>query len=128
MAIEKPSSIEKSPFRSKKWDELVNGRDFQPSHAPILATLCYWYEVLETCMNDLDIGGEIQVAYSNDMGDVKELPQVGTMKKASAEIRALSKQLDINDDIKEEKPKETKLYVFQEKRLSKAKNKGRATA
>lgn len=126
--LEKPSSITKSPFRSKKWDELVNGRDFQPSHAPILATLCYWYEVLETCMNDLDIGGEIQVAYSNDMGDVKELPQVGTMKKASAEIRALSKQLDINDDIKEEKPKETKLYVFQEKRKSKAKNQARASA
>ena len=32
------------------------------------------------------------------MGDIKALPQIATMKQASAEIRALNKQLGIMDE------------------------------
>ena len=124
MALDKPSSIKKSEFRSAKWDEITKGRDFKPSDAPVLSLLCYWYEVLETCMDDLDYDGEMQVAYANKIGDVKQMPQISTMKTASSEIRALNKQLGINDESNvDEKPKkEAKVYVFQQKRQAKAKN------
>lgn len=127
MDIEKPRSVEASEYRSSKWDELVAGRSFKQSDAPVLALLCQWYEVLDKCMDDIDIGGGIQVAYQNDMGDIKALPQLATMKQASAEIRALNKQLGIDDEARvDKKPKETKLYVFQQNRQSKAANIRRA--
>lgn len=50
------------------------------------------------CMSDIDVGGGVQVAYQNDVGDIKALPQLSTMKQASAEIRQLNKQLGIDDE------------------------------
>ncbi len=101
MPLDKPPSIEGDSFKSAKWDEITEGRGFSPSDAPALALLCQWYAVVERCMSDLDFGdGLPQVAYSNDMGDVKAMPQLSTMKQASAEIRALNKQLGINDEHK----------------------------
>lgn len=121
--IEKPESIANSPFKSKKWDELIEGRTFQPSDAPALTLLCQWYEVIEKCMDDISYNGNIQVAYQNDLGDIKAFPQLATMKQASAEIRALNKQLGINDEAQQQdKPKETKLYAIQTLRRAKAKN------
>lgn len=123
MALIKPDSVASSSKRSAKWDELVTGRSFTQADAPILALLCQWYEVLDKCMEDIDIGGGIQVAYQNDMGDIKALPQLATMKQASAEIRALNKQLGISDEA-HDKPqrKEAKLHVIQANRMSRAKN------
>ena len=40
----------------------------------------------------------MQVAYQNDAGDIKALPQLFTMKQASAEVRALSRRLRISDE------------------------------
>ena len=115
MTLKKPRSVELSPFRSAKWDELIEGRNFQPAQIPQLTLLVQWYEVIEKCMDDLTDGGEIQVAYANNIGDVKALPQLSTMKQASAEIRALNKQLGINDEVTtEEKPRgAVPLYVIQ---------------
>ena len=90
--LRKPADISRNKFRSKKWDEIVAGRNFRSCDIPIIKTLCYWYEIQDRCMADLEYDGELRVAYSNDLGDVREMPQVGTMKKASAEIRALNKQ------------------------------------
>lgn len=95
MALEKPRSVADSPYRSAKWDELVEGREFTQADAPVLALLCQWYEVNDQCLEEIDVGGSIQTAYTNDMGDIKALPQLATMAKASAEIRALSKQLGL---------------------------------
>lgn len=121
--LEKPSSVANSPYKSAKWDEITNGRNFQPSDVPTIALLCQWYEVIEKCMEDLSYDGEIRVAYANDLGDIKAFPQLSTMKQASAEIRALNKQLGINDEAQADvKPKETKLVIFQNRRQSKAKN------
>lgn len=123
MELKKPKSIQQSEFRSAKWDEITNGRNFQESDIPTLTLLCQWHEVVEQCMNDIDVGDGIQVAYENNIGDIKALPQLSTMKQASAEIRAINKQLGINDEAEvEKKPKETKLYVFQTNRKAKAKN------
>ena len=96
--LTKPKSVRDDPFRSRKWNEIVRGRDFRPSDVPALTLLVQWYQVIEQCMDDLgSMGDGIQVAYSNEMGDIKALPQISTMKQASAEIRQLNKQLGIND-------------------------------
>ncbi len=99
----KPPQVENDAFKSAKWDELTCGRSFAQSDAPALALLCQWYAVVERCMEDMDFGEDLpRIAYSNDMGDIKALPQLSTMKQASAEIRALNKQLGINDEGKGE--------------------------
>lgn len=97
--LTKPRSIRDDPFRNKKWNEIVRGRNFRPSDVPALTLLVQWYQVIEQCMEDLGSmeGDGIQVAYGNKMGDIKALPQISTMKQASAEIRQLNKQLGISD-------------------------------
>lgn len=97
MQIQKPPSVASDPYRSDKWDELTEGRDFRQSDVPALTLLVQWYQVVDQCIEDMSVDGGIQVAFSNDMGDIKALPQITTMKQASAEIRALNKQLGIND-------------------------------
>lgn len=100
------------------------GRNFLESAIPTLAMLCHWYAVVEKCMDDVTYGDEIQVAYSNEDGDVKALPQLTTLKQASAEIRAINKQLEIVNQLPAEKPKkrETPLNVIQSNRFTRAKN------
>lgn len=121
MAIEKPDTIRRSTFKSAKWDELTEGRAFRACDAPVLALLCQWYEVIEQCMDDLACADGIRVSYQNDLGDIKAYPQLSTMKQASAEIRALNKQLGIDDEAQPEtRPKETKLHAIQTLRGAKA--------
>ena len=97
MPLPKPARVASDPVMSAKWDEVTAGRKFCPSDTPTVQLLCYWHAVVDRCQEDLSAGGEVHVAYSNDMNDIKELPQIGTLKKASAEIRALNKQLGITD-------------------------------
>ena len=97
MAVRKPEGVSRDPWRSAKWDEVTEGRDFRPSDAPALALLVQWYQVVEQCMEDIGVDGGIQVAFANELGDIKALPPISTMKQASAEIRAINKQLGIND-------------------------------
>lgn len=93
----KPESVARDPFKSAKWDEVVSGRRFRPSDVPTLTLLVQWHAIVNRCIEDMDEANG-QVAYSNDMSDLKALPQIGIMKQASAEIRALNKQLGINDE------------------------------
>lgn len=94
--LEKPATIANDSFKSQKWDEIVSGRKFAKKDIPTLCLLIEWYSVVERCIEDRDSANG-QVAYMNDMGDMKALPQIATMKQASAEIRALNKQLGIDD-------------------------------
>lgn len=127
--LDKPVSIAANPFKSQKWDEVTAGRTFSKSDIPMLVLLCYWYAVADKCMDTCEIDGEMRVVYMNEMGDIKAMPQIGTLKQASAEIRALNKQLGINDEAHAEaKPKETKLYAIQGNRRARAANKGSAVA
>ena len=97
MTLTKPPQVENDEFKSAKWDELTQGRAFRQSDAPTLALLCQWHKIAQLAQDELDNFGE-QTAYSNDMGDLKAFPQIGTLKTASAEIRQLNKQLGICDD------------------------------
>ena len=97
MPLTKPPGIENDAFKSQKWDELTSGRRFAQSDVPTLMLLCQWHKIAQLAQDELDRFGE-QTAYSNDMGDLKAFPQIGTLKTASAEIRQLNKQLGICDD------------------------------
>lgn len=100
--MDKPRQISEDPFKSAKWDEITAGRSFRQSDAPVLALLCQWYAVIEKCIEDITCDGSVHVAYQNDIGDVKAMPQLSTMKQASAEIRAINKQLGIDDEVEPE--------------------------
>ena len=118
--IKKPASIEDSDFKSAKWDEITEGRNFKTSDIPALTLLCQWYAVIEKCIKDISINNEVQVAYQNNIGDAKPLPQLSTMKQASAEIRALNKQLGICDGVDEEAStviKTSALEIVRKKRI-----------
>ncbi|WP_161522150.1 P27 family phage terminase small subunit [Bifidobacterium aemilianum] len=91
--LDKPPSIASDEFQSRKWDELTADHDYGESDIPDLMTLCSWYAVLDQCMKEINAGGSTQVAYENEKGDLKPMPQIATMKQASAEIRALRKAL-----------------------------------
>ncbi len=95
--LKKPRSVRNDSYRSAKWDEICAGRRFRASDVPALTLLVQWYQVVDKCIEDMSVGDGIQVAFANDMGDLKALPQIATMKQASAEIRQLNKQLGIND-------------------------------
>ena len=122
--MEKPDSVASNPVKSRKWDELTAGRTFRQSDVPLLELLCQWHAVMAKCMEDLDYDGEINVAYQNNLGDIKAMPQLAVMKQASAEIRAISKQLGIE----EERPEavRTPLHVIQANRQARATNTDRA--
>ena len=76
--LTKPASIRSDPWRSRKWNEIVRGRDLSPSDAPTIALLVSWYQVIEQCMDDIGASGGVQVAYQNDVGDIKALPKLST--------------------------------------------------
>ena len=126
MALAKPASISNNAFKSAKWDEITAGRNFKKTDVPTLTLLCQWYAVVEQCMFDITDGDEVQVAYSNSLGDIKACPQISTMKQASAEIRALNKQLGIVDGVDEKKEprRDTPLFIIQNRQAKRA----RATA
>lgn len=100
MKLTKPPGIENDAFKSQKWDELTSGRKFELSDVPTLMLLCQWHKIAQLAIDELDQFGE-QTAYQNNMGDLKQFPQVGTLKTASAEIRQLNKQLGIIDNHEE---------------------------
>ena len=123
--VAKPTSIKDSEFKSAKWDEITEGRNFKTSDIPALTLLCQWYAVIEKCIKDISINNEVQVAYQNNIGDAKPLPQLSTMKQASAEIRALNKQLGICDGVDEQSEtliKTSALEIVRRKRVDKEKS------
>lgn len=126
--IEKPAAIAANAVKSAKWDEITEGREFQPSDAPVLSMLCHWYAVMEQCIEDMD-AMDGQLVYENRMEDMKPLPQLDIMKKASAEIRQLNKQLGICDEKAPEKPKEVRIvHTLFDRRQSRAANRRGAAA
>ncbi len=83
MALIKPATVENDAFKSAKWDEITQGRNFTQADAPALALLCQWYAVVESCVSDMNYGEPLpRVAYGNDLGDIKAMPQL-SMPNAS---------------------------------------------
>ena len=92
--LTKPKSVSSDPWRSKKWNEIVRGHDFGPEDVAALTLLVQWYQVVDQCIEDISVaGGGIRVAQEDGRGEMKAMPQLATMQKASAEIRQLCKQL-----------------------------------
>lgn len=106
--LKKPASIAKDEFKSQKFDELTQGRNFTASDIPTLVMLCHWHQIAQQCIDDMQTQDGIQVAYMNKLDDLKALPQIAVLKQASAEIRALNKQLGINDQAQNQDKKKTK--------------------
>lgn len=77
--LTKPPSVRNDPWRSRKWNEVVRGRDFSPSDAPTIALLVSWYQAAEECMDEISRDSGVQVCYQNDAGDIKAVPQLSTM-------------------------------------------------
>ena len=95
--LRKPKSIAASEQKRRLWNEITRDRDFSPEDVPSLVLLVQWHAIVERCVADMTDGDEVSVAFYNKLGDIKAIPQIDTLKKASAEIRALNKQLGIND-------------------------------
>ena len=95
--LRKPKSIAASKQKRQLWNEITRDRDFSPEDVPSLVLLVQWHAIVERCVADMTDGDEVSVAFYNKLGDIKAIPQIDTLKKASAEIRALNKQLGIND-------------------------------
>jgi hypothetical protein len=93
--MRKPPDIAADPFKSARWDELTAGRTFKPGEATSLSLLVQWEAVAQKCIDEIDQIG--QAAYQDDMGNLKPIPQIASLKVASAEIRALSKALKLDE-------------------------------
>lgn len=104
--LKKPASIAANDFKSRKWDEITAEHDFAKSDIPTLCILCHWHLIAEQCIEDMtDENGETIVAYTTDDADIRSLPQVADFKKATDAIRALNKDLGINEKPNHEKKK-----------------------
>lgn len=88
-----PELVASDPSKRARWDAITAGCEVSPEAVPVICTLIYWYEIQDQCMRDITADDGIHVSYMNEMGDVKALPQIGVMKQASAEIRAIEKRL-----------------------------------
>ena len=95
--LRKPKSIAASEQKRRLWNEITRGREFSPEDVPSLVLLVQWHAIVERCVSDMADGEGVCVSFENKVGDIKAIPQIDTLKKASAEIRALNKQLGIND-------------------------------
>ena len=96
--VVKPKDIAADKFKSAKWDEITAGRDFGAADIPNLRQLCLWYSIQDRCERSLTETGELEILFENKVGDLKERPEIGTLKKATDTIRALNKQLHIQDE------------------------------
>lgn len=113
--LDKPDSVASDPVKSAKWDEVTACRGFTQADAPALALLCQWHKVAQQASEELESFG-VGTAYQTDMGDLKPFPQIATLKAASAEIRALNKQLGLTGEAApapESKPKDARENVLE---------------
>ena len=108
MKLKKPAYIAENPIMSEKWDEITKNPHLEEKHITAIEQLCFWYAVLRKCQEDITENGDIQVAYINKIDDIKAMPQMSSVKQASAEIRALNKQLGLLAEIEEERVEKKK--------------------
>lgn len=123
--LKKPPEVESDAFKSAKWDELTAGRRYRYADAPNLAILCQWHKILHQAVAELDAAGG-ETTYENKMGDIKAMPQIATIKTASAEIRQLDKLLGIEDGAvgQARSAEVTPLAIIQGRRSEKARAAG----
>ncbi len=81
------------------WNELFENVHLHAAQVPQAVMLVTWELVARQCVSDITGNGDVQVAYSPDGAKLEQLPQVATLKQASAEIRALSKALGVDKQL-----------------------------
>lgn len=125
MPLEKPPEVACDEFKSAKWDELTAGRDFDVCDAPALALLCQWHKVAAQATDELESFGG-QTAYTSEGGELRQFPQVATLRAASSEIRALGKLLGLGQGGRKaaQQRKATTLEIIQGRRDRKARAAG----
>ncbi len=113
--LDKPDSVASDPVKSAQGDEVTACRGFNQADAPALALLSQWHKVAQQASEELESFG-VGTAYQTDMGDLKPFPQIATLKAASAEIRALNRQLGLAGEAApapEPKPKDARENVLE---------------
>lgn len=112
--LEKPEAVASDPVKSAKWDEVTACRAFAPADVPALSLLCQWHKVAQQASEELESFG-VGTAYQTEAGDLKPFPQIATLKAASAEIRALNKQLGLTGDAgkQPDKPKDSRENIIE---------------
>lgn len=109
VGVSMPPDIAESPLKSEIWDYIAPPvNSFTDQDIPNLRLLCTWHAVAAQCedalvrgddkVNIVEVMGEksIKAADGKTLHKVREHPAIGTLKKASAEIRALSDQLGLS--------------------------------
>lgn len=79
------------------WDSIFGTVSLSPAQIPEAVMLVRWQIIADKCQEDLTANGDVQVAYSPDGMTLSQLPQLATLKAASAEIRAISKRLNLGE-------------------------------
>lgn len=120
VALKKPKVIANDAYMSTKWDEVTSGREFSVSEVSSIVLLCQWYKIVSQAQSEL-AEHENKTVYTSENGDLKPLPQIGTLKTASAEIRALNKELCIGGTSKPaiQPQQTTQLEIIQNRRRKK---------
>lgn len=109
VGVTMPADIKASPMLSTIWEFIApDVNNFTEQDIPNLRLLCTWHAVAAQCqdalirgddkVNIVEVMGEksIKTADGKVLHKVREHPAIGTLKKASAEIRALSDQLGLS--------------------------------
>lgn len=109
VGITMPPDIASSPLEAKIWDFIAPPvNNFTEQDIPNLRLLCTWHAVAAQChdalirgddkVNIVEVVGEktIKSKDGQTLHKVREHPAIATLKKASAEIRALSDQLGLS--------------------------------
>jgi phage terminase small subunit len=118
--MRKPRSVASDERLSEIWDGLVSAGAYDDSQGPALAMLCTWLAIAEKAVDELVAEG-MSTSLVTDQGEERERPQMSTLKKASAEIRALQKQLGAAQPAPQKKEAEvTPLALIQSRRKKRA--------
>lgn len=111
MALRKPRAIKDDIRRNSLWNEIVRGRKLPPAAASTVSMLVEWKLVAQSAVAEMDEAGGM-TAYQDEMGNLKALPQISTLKAASAEIRQLERMLDEMDTGGEEPERKQETSVL----------------
>lgn len=124
--IEKPPSVRNNVFKSQKWDEITKSGKFDVKDVAPLELLCHWYAVISDCLETTTKPDRVKTTSRSKSGDIRPDPRLSIIKSAYTEIRALNKQLGINDEVVQEPPKAqiTTLEIIQGRRRERSITRG----
>ena len=99
-----PASVEANPTMAACWELVVGAAPYTPADVPQLEAYCYWYAVLQQCMQQtITADGRVVTMYARkdeagrtDPGSVRTNPDIRTAEKATAMLRQLGAELNLS--------------------------------